>query len=75
MVLGKDAKKNVMSYPLQESLLTIRKERIGGEKLEMTKHTQRKNRENSSRVKWAISREANGPGWVGWRVFKARSFA
>ena len=75
MVLGKDAKKNVRSYPLQESLLTIRKERIGGEKLEVTKHTQRKNRENSSRVKWARPRKANGPGGLGWRVFKARSFA
>ena len=65
MVLVKDAKKNVRFYPLQESLLTIRKERIGGEKLEVTKHTQRKNRENSSRVKWAI------PIYTGMTLWKA----
>ena len=40
-----------------------------------TKHTQRKKRETISRERWVMPREANGPGGLGYRVFKAGSFA
>ena len=41
---------------------------------EATEHTQRKNRNNTSRERQATPREANSPG-KGCRVFKAGSFA
>ena len=40
--------------------------------MDMTEHTQRK---NTSRERWALPREANGPGGLGYRVFKEGSFA
>ena len=40
---------------------------------EATEHTQRKNRNNTSRERQATPREANSPG-EGCRVFKAGSF-
>ena len=40
-----------------------------------TEHTQRKKRETISRERWAMPREANGPGGLGYRVFKAGQFA
>ena len=47
-VLGKDAKKTLKSYPLQESLWAIRKERICCQELDMTQqlstHKERKER-------------------------------
>ena len=36
--------RRISSYLLQESLLTIRKERTGLEEMDMTEHTERKNR-------------------------------
>lgn len=65
MVYSKDEKKNLKSYPLQESLLP--KERLGCRELEATEHTQRKNRENA-RERWATPREANGPGGPRYRL-------
>ena len=61
---------------MQESLLTIRKERIGCKELDMTKRlsTQRRNRNNTSRERQATPREANSLG-EGCRVFKVGSFA
>ena len=59
-----DAKKNLRSCLLQQSLLTIRKERTGCKELVATEHIQRKNRENSVRERWAMPREANAlEGW------------
>ena len=63
-VLGMDAKKNLRSCLLQQRLLTIRKERTGCKELVATEHTQRKNKENSVRERWAMPREANAlEGW------------
>ena len=48
-------------YLLQESLLTIRKERTSLKEMDMTEHTERKNREDASRERWAMPGEAVAP--------------
>lgn len=42
------------SYLLQESLLTIKKERTGFEEMDTTEHTEKKNKEDTSRERWAM---------------------
>ena len=61
-VLSKDTKKNLRSYLLQESLLTIRKERTGGKELDTPENTWGKNRENTSRERWVTPRDLKG--WI-----------
>ena len=76
MVLGKDTKKNLRSSALQESSLTIRKERkIRNKDLDTPKHIQRMNKENTSRERWAVTRDKNGPEELGYSVFKEGLFA
>ena len=67
-------KKNLRSYPLQESLLSTRRQRTGCKEWDMTECTH-KEQKNTSRERYAMPREANGPGGLGYRVFKARTFA
>ena len=50
-----------------------RLQRVGQDRV--TEQTQRKNKENTVRERWTTPRESNGPGGLGYRVFKARLFA
>lgn len=76
MVLGKETKKNLRSSALQESSLTIRRERtIRIKELDTTEHLQRMNKENTSRERQAVPRDKNGPEGLGYSVFKEGLFA
>ena len=46
--------RRMSSYLLQESLLTIKKERTGFEEMDTTEHTEKKNKEDTSRERWAM---------------------
>ena len=39
--------------------------------MDTTENMQGKNRESTSRERWVTPREANSPGGLGYRVFKA----
>ena len=61
LILGKDAKKNLRSYLLQGSLLTIRKERPGGKELDTTEQLEHTQRREQLKREGATPREAIGP--------------
>ena len=67
-------KKNLRSYPLLESLLSITRERTGCKEWDTTERPKNEQKD-TSRKRCAMPREANGPGGLGYRVFKARSFS
>ena len=64
--------RRMRSYLLQESLLTIRKERTGLKEMDMTEHT-----EQRGHLKGEVghARGGNGPRGLQYRIFKARLFA
>lgn len=71
MVVDKDTKKNLRSSALQENSLTIRKEKtIRNKELDTPEHIQRMNKENTSRERWSVPRDKNGPEGLGYSVFK-----